>query len=190
MTFEMSLPTVASFIGNGAMFVAFGYRAKLRGIESRTQRLGLVTKHLSEHTNALERFEADPDSPFSLRDLLLAFSDLIELHETAVRLQEDFDRLARGKLSPDFEQEAGWFRDLNKLAETRLDLRDAFTASVTNGVVASLMMWPDTAKKVAATMSQMATHPSQEVALAAARPNLKPQGADLGGFKAAVPTFG
>ena len=134
-----------------------------RRLARRARDLELAYNLLCEHEAALRVFVNDIDAPEGLRRVVLDVADALD-REAKVRSLADQlihgARIAQNGNSIELE--------LDALAHTRPDLRDAFVQAVATGFVASLLRFESTAGLFHRAAASLAAHPKSANSIAVA----------------------
>ncbi len=114
--------------------------------ERSTEQLNNAALFLNSHTEALERFLADPDAPNHMKNILLNSSDAMDNQAEVRSLVEAMAYTPLGELSEEYSAETGALRaDLDDLERHNPDLAKAFETAVRTGAFAAILRWPETA---------------------------------------------
>jgi hypothetical protein len=142
-------------------------------------RLRVAIERLQEHQEAVDRIMSHPNAEPELKRLICMFADAVMDHDLSRSLVHHLLHS-----NPEEKIESSDDRIVFEMLqhyEKFEDLRLLISAAIRNGMVGMVLQWTDTAKQMAAALSEIAVEPEPEVvgrAMAARRG--KPVNSDSG----------
>jgi hypothetical protein len=125
------------------------------------ERLRVATERLQEHQEAVDKIMSHPKAGPELKRVICMFADAVMDHGMARSLiyhllnnvTEDVKDKADDQMVSEMLQHYEQFEDLRLL----------ISAAIRNGLVGMVLQWTDTAKQMAAALSEIAVEPEPEV---------------------------
>jgi hypothetical protein len=161
--FELELgPVIALAAILCAITVEFGVkRARLR---RRTIQLQTANDLLKAHFRSLKEFVEHPAAPRKTKEKLLIFSKVISDRTKFLEILKQVCDEATFKNGNDQEAK-NYEKDLTQLREQNSDLAKTFETTLTSGLAAMFLRYPDASNLLEATMARVYASPRKEFAL-------------------------
>ena len=144
-----------------ALITIWNWRAAMRADHAaEILRLRRSTDLLLAHANALGAFLDSSEAPVALKRLLIDFSDAIADRRVVLLVAKripSFDWADESAVSDDLAYE------LKALRRTNADLFDDFITSITTGLFAAVLRWPETAILFETLSARLAASPRRDM---------------------------